>query len=83
MRNAEAKVLELIRDHDGQYSWYQLEHVVYPSELPEGVSLRNLLKKLLATGLIREGVGPNPSQPVYSVTEAGVAAMQEAKTQGS
>jgi DNA-binding PadR family transcriptional regulator len=83
MTDLQRRILGLVAAHSGQYSWYQLDRCLSEAGAEHSGRLMPLLRELISGGLIESEAGPNPSQPVYSITEAGMAAMQEARTQGS
>lgn len=64
------KILRLVRDHDGQLSWYQLDRALaFGENLPHLHRLGELLDQLTAEGMLRsEGDGPRPR---YWITDAG------------
>lgn len=72
------KILEVIAANSGQYSWYQIDRRLSESGVEHAGQLMLLLRELGADGLIASGTGPNPAQPVYSITDAGVSAMRGA-----
>jgi len=71
------EILELIAAHDGQYSWYQIDRSMSQfsanreKNAPLMRSLTRVLRNLSDEGLIANGIGPNASQPVYSITVKG------------
>jgi hypothetical protein len=71
----ERKILDLIAAHDGEFSWYQLDRALSVWAAERGLSplagLPGVLRALEREGLIAAAAGPNPSQPVYSVTARG------------
>jgi hypothetical protein len=80
----ERQILELIAAHDGEFSWYQLDRAlsVWAVErgLPPLANLPGVLRALEREGWIAAAAGPNPSQPVYSVTTSGRQAVAGRQT---
>lgn len=78
MDETRMKILELIEANSGRYSWYQLDRRLSESGVDHAGRLMPLLRELIADGLIESARGPNPAQPLYSITSAGVSAMRTA-----
>jgi len=78
MNEMRMKILEVIQESSGRYSWYQLDRCLSESGVEHAGQLMPLLRELITDGLIESGPGPNPAQPVYSITDAGVSAMKMA-----
>jgi DNA-binding PadR family transcriptional regulator len=76
MSETRMKILELIAANSGQYSWYQIDQHLSESGVEHAGQLMPLLRGLVADGLITSATGPNPAQPVYSITDAGVSAVR-------
>jgi DNA-binding PadR family transcriptional regulator len=71
------RVLELIRKHDGKWSWYQLERVLAGEEISKSRQLMPLLKCLEVQQLIRTVSAPGYPDPLYSITDKGLAYLDE------
>ncbi|MDX2037241.1 MAG: hypothetical protein SFX72_11370 [Isosphaeraceae bacterium] len=78
MNETQLKILDLIEANSGRYSWYQLDRCLSESGVEHAGQLMPLLRGLIADGLIETASGPNPAQPVYAITDAGVSAMRMA-----
>jgi len=74
------RVIELIRDHDGKWSWYQLERVLAGEEISRSRQLMPLLKHLEAQQLIRTMAAPGHLDPLYSITDKGLAYLDGASS---
>ena len=79
MNETQLKILELIEANSGRYSWYQLDRCLSESAVDHAGQLMRLLRELVTGGLLESAPGPNPAQPVYSITDAGVSAMRMTK----
>lgn len=77
------RILELVAANNGQYSWYQFDRCLSEAGVEHSGRLMVLLQELVDDGLIRAGMEPNPAQPRYSITEAGVSMIKMPKTQDS
>jgi DNA-binding PadR family transcriptional regulator len=63
------KLLRSIENHDGQWGWYQLDRAVNPRDLPDGMTVMDVLSSLEASGLIvQQSATP---QNKFAITEAG------------
>jgi DNA-binding PadR family transcriptional regulator len=78
VNKTQLKILDLIEAHSGRYSWYQLDRCLSESGTEHTGQLMPLLRELIAFGLIESSPEPNPAQPVYSITDAGVSAIRKA-----
>lgn len=69
-------VLRIINTNDGKFSWYQIERTlshqgVVGDAWPALGGLMPVLRELEQSGYITAAVGPNPAQPLYSITQIG------------
>jgi hypothetical protein len=69
MNEAQQKLLRSIEKHDGEWGWYQLDRVVNPRDLPDGLTAMDLLKSLEASGYISQV--PASPQNRFTITELG------------
>jgi hypothetical protein len=67
------ELLKLVADHDGGWSWYQLDRALSARGLMPTMPLPAVLRDAEEKGLIRSAAGRNPSQTVYSITDTGRA----------
>lgn len=73
-------LLKLISEHDGEWSWYQLDrristwHREVIDQLPRMMSI---LRELEAAKLIRADRGARSGFPRYWITDAGGQRLQE------
>ena len=87
MTDTEAEVLKLVSEHNGQWSWYQLDRALTQRVggwEPAIVSrdLMPALRELEQAGLIATSAGHNPGQPLYSITPAGQQEREAAAGEG-
>jgi DNA-binding PadR family transcriptional regulator len=80
MTDLQRRILGLVAAHSGQYSWYQLDRCLSEAGAEHSGRLMPLLRELISGGLIESEAGPNPSQPVYSITERPVQQTDRAET---
>lgn len=77
-------ILKIIQANDGKFSWYQLDRALTQQAAvdPSIVSkeLMPALRELEREGLIATAVGHNPSQPLYTITAAGLQQLQVHQT---
>lgn len=71
------QILELIRTHDGKWSWYQLERMLAGQEISRSGQLMSILKNLEDRDLIKSSNVPGYPNPLYSITENGMAYLTE------
>jgi DNA-binding HxlR family transcriptional regulator len=76
-KNYIVELLKLIANHDGGWSWYQLDRALSARGLMLKMPLTAVLQQVEDEGLIRSAAGHNPSQPVYSITDMGRARIAE------
>jgi DNA-binding PadR family transcriptional regulator len=76
MSPLQVTILEVIEANDGRFSWYQLTRALThraggldPAMVSKG--LLPALHELEQAGFITTSAGPNPGQPVYSITPTG------------
>jgi DNA-binding PadR family transcriptional regulator len=67
-------VLRIIGTNDGKVSWYQIDRALSQQGLVSGTwpapgGLMPVLRELEQSGYITAAVGPNPAQPLYSITQ--------------
>jgi hypothetical protein len=66
-------VFQLVGDHDGEWSWYQLDRGVCLRGAVEWVhTLIHVLDALEAEGLVRQEERHSPGQPYYWLTDNGL-----------
>jgi hypothetical protein len=68
---ARVEALRLLAEHDGVWSWYQLDRAFDVSRLPPGYRLSQLLEDLESAGYLRSEPADGP--PRLHVTDAGRA----------
>lgn len=78
MNELKIKILEAIRQNDGQFSWYQLDRMLSDSGVDHSGKLMQVLRELVASELISTSAGANPAQPLYSITKNGTCLLEEA-----
>ena len=77
MTDTEAEVLKLVSEHNGQWSWYQLDRAL-SMRAPKGKgTLGEVLKKLEHRGFVLSRLGNDSSQPVYCITRSGQRLLEE------
>ena len=76
MSQVEEKLLRSIQKHDGEWGWYQLDRMVNPRNLPEGMTAMDVLNVLETDGLIIQR--PSAPQNKYQITDAGRIALLKA-----
>lgn len=64
-------LLQSIANHDGQWSWYQLDRMLSANGMISPEPLPRLLREIEQQGLIRSEPGHVPGQPVYYITQTG------------
>jgi DNA-binding PadR family transcriptional regulator len=76
MSPLQVAILQIVESNDGRLNWYQLDRALTqrvggldPGAVSSG--LLPALHELEEGGLIASNPGPNPGQPVYSMTPAG------------
>jgi DNA-binding PadR family transcriptional regulator len=74
MNSIHIAVLRIISTNDGKFSWYQIDRALSQQGLVDGTwpapgGLMPVLRELEQSGYITAAVGPNPAQPLYSVTQ--------------
>lgn len=74
MNNVQKKLLRSIERYDGEWGWYQLDRVVNPRDLPDGLTLMDVLRSLEVDGLIEQR--PATPQNKYVITETGAATIK-------
>ena len=67
------ELLKLVAEHDGDWSWYQLDRALSARGMIPTMPLTTVLRDAEEKGLIRLAAGSTPSQPVYSITNIGRA----------
>ena len=78
MSELKIRILETIRQNDGQFSWYQLDRTLSDSSVEHSGNLMQVLRELVASELISTSSGVNPAQPLYSITESGNCLLEKA-----
>lgn len=69
-------ILRIIDTNDGKFSWYQIDRVLSQQgpagdAWPATGGLMPVLRELERSEYITTTTGPNPAQPLYSITQAG------------
>jgi DNA-binding PadR family transcriptional regulator len=69
-------VLRIINTNDGKLSWYQIDRALSQKGVvgggwPAPGGLMPVLRELEQSEYISASVGPNPAQPLYSITQMG------------
>ncbi len=75
MNSFRIHLLKLIQSKDGQLSWYQIDRAFTSEGIDRRENLMQSLKGLELGGYIDTHFGLNRSQPTYSITSAGIAAL--------
>jgi DNA-binding PadR family transcriptional regulator len=78
MDDLQLKVLEIVKRHNGEYSWYQLDRALSVSGVQHAGNLMQVLRTLVADGYIVTTAGPNTAQPLYSIGDRGEVALSDA-----
>lgn len=73
MKDAMKEVLQAIADHDGQYSWYQLDRqlAVHNSEIIRSGVLMAVINKLIHLGYLVEEPSLSNTPRKYRITVEG------------
>ncbi|MDP9933651.1 hypothetical protein [Variovorax paradoxus] len=75
--NIQAKklVLQLVAEHNGEWSWYQLERAVGRLDLVNQFDVTSTALSLVEEGMLLAVERPGHEHPVYSLSEAGRSAL--------
>jgi hypothetical protein len=79
MNSARQKLLRSIEKHNAEWGWYQLDRVVNPRELPDGLTVMDILRSLEKDGLVEQQ--PATPQNKFAITEIGVAALRSSENE--
>ena len=71
------RILELIRDHDGKWSWYQIERALWGTDLSRSGEVFPTLQDLESKGLVRTKEVEGYPNPLYSITPLGIEFLDE------
>lgn len=75
-------IIQLVKEHDGEWSWYQLDRALSLRKISTHGRLMTVLKELETLGLITSNDLPEDPQPRYSLTEAGRRHLNQANGTG-
>lgn len=70
-------LLRMICNHDGEWSWYQIDRALTTNGIFLQESLIVVLHELEEKGFISAQGEANPAQPRYSITELGREVLAE------
>jgi predicted transcriptional regulator len=76
MNEVHQKLLRSIEKHDGEWGWYQLDRVVNPRNLPDGMTVMDVLSSLEESGFVVQQLAT--PQNKFAITEAGRNALAQA-----
>jgi len=79
MNATKLKILELVKENNGLYSWYQIDRCLSETGVDHSGNLMTLLRELTDDGLIETEAGHSTAQPVYSITESGISMILAAR----
>lgn len=81
MDNARQKLLRAIAKHDGEWGWYQLDRVINPRDLPNGMTVMDVLRSLESEGMIEQQ--PATPQNKYLITSTGNVFLRSKENEGT